>query len=220
MFLSWLLLLMVLLILTYIYIGIPDVFWIFGRKYNNIRSRYQSGSSHVFDVCTISRHVYLNFVTWIGMTTPKSSKKHMNNQVYFQEFQEARRNWFVRNNWNQLISATTKETNSKVESSKLQPTALTIRFRKELKPFQQYQIETKLLNIRQMGHDNKDKQSDQCTMYLEQRIISRHFVHAIMTTEYQIPSLLGTKLQSQQSDHTMKRSVKCWTQSLSQDWCK
>lgn len=145
-------------------VGIPDLFWIGQRYYHNIKSYSHGKFSSFFDKIVLPSKVFLNYVTWIGMTAPKSSKKHMNNQVYFQEFERGRTNWFIRHNFSKYSKEIQNEIRRDFQNYEI---SQTLRFRKELKPFQQFDIETTLLNCK----TNKDEQT--ANLYFEQRLVSK-----------------------------------------------
>merc|ERR1712176_1592215 len=92
------------------------------------------------------------YLTWID------DNIHMNNGVYFSQFERGRRDWF----WRVGCFQFWKEYKCNVVL-----TGLTARFRKEIGIFARFQVHTKLIYF------------DELHLYLEQRIVSTDngFVH-------------------------------------------
>ena len=148
-FVAWLIITVLLLILHMV-IGLPNVFYLF-KVYRNFGLSWKRGTLKGLEISKLKSKAYL---TWID------DNIHMNNSIYFCEFERGRRDWFFRIGF---------YTFSQKYNCGVVLAGITTRFRKEIKPLVAFQVHTKLIYY------------DESHIYLEQRIVSTSngMVHCI-----------------------------------------
>ena len=132
----------------HIFVGLPNLLYLC-TVYKNFGLSWYRGPLKALESSVLEARAYL---TWID------DNKHMNNGVYFSQFERGRRDWFFRVGSYKFFSQFDQG---------FVLTGLTTRFRKELEFLQPFKIITRLLYY------------DDYHIYLEQRIISQGFVHCI-----------------------------------------
>ena len=142
----------IIIVIFHIFVGLPNVLYLC-NVYKNLFLSSKRGKLKGMEISKLNCKAYL---TWID------DNIHMNNGVYFSQFERGRRDWFYRVGAYQFF----KQYNS---SRSVVLTAITTRFRKEIKPMNSFQVHTKLIYF------------DDLHIYLEQRIISsiNGMVHCI-----------------------------------------
>ena len=156
----------------------PAVWWWAGREY-----RVMAGTSVSVDSGRerrVSSVVSPNKVTYVGMNSPCSFLKHMNNVMYSEEFEMSRRQWFDRHELDRLIS----ELN-------FTEIATNVRYRREMKPEAQFDITTELAACLVA----KDAQS--AVIVYDQRMICNGFIHSVCYSAFSIDT---TKTETEKSN--------------------
>ena len=140
----------VLLVIFHIYFGLPNVLYLC-TVYKNFYLSSRRTKLKALEISKLDSRAYL---TWID------DNIHMNNGVYFSQFERGRRDWL----WRMGCYAFNKEYQHNIVL-----TGLTARFRKEIGIFERFQVHTKWIYF------------DELHLYLEQRIVSttNGFVHCI-----------------------------------------
>ena len=140
----------VLLLIFHIYFGLPNVLYLC-TVYKNFFLSSRRRKLKALEISKLDSRAYL---TWID------DNIHMNNGVYFSQFERGRRDWL----WRTGCYAFWKKYQCSIVL-----TGLTARFRKEIGIFERFQVHTKLIYF------------DELHLYLEQRIVStaNGFVHCI-----------------------------------------
>ena len=131
----------VVILLFHWFVGIPNVFYLV-MILKNYAASWRRGKLKALETAKLESRAYLS---WID------DNIHMNNTVYFSEFEKGRRDWFFRVGSFDFI---------RKYNSNIVLTSITTRFRKEINPMQQFQIQTKLIYY------------DEFHIYLEQRIVA------------------------------------------------
>ena len=147
----------VLLFISHISFGLPAFFYLCTVLYHRIRSSRRS-KLEAFDVSVLNRWAYLSSI---------DGNLHMNNQVYFSEFERGAWDWLWR------VGNGFPAFNRKYRQNVVL-TGLTTRFRREIGLFRQFQVLTKLIHF------------DEKHLYLEQRIVRNGFVHCSAFADWSV----------------------------------
>ena len=168
----------------------PDLCWIMGRYFrvHSKRASQQAASvsqSNGGGKSVMESKVTSDKVTYIGMNTPWSAMKHMNNVMYSFEFELARKRWLLEHpdidsNLFQLVQV-----------------ASSLRYRRELKPDQAFEV------ISQLAYCDLDKK---CIVF-DQRIVADDFVCCVDYCACTL-TLLIRKASIEKLDDKMWQSLK------------
>ena len=143
----------VILLTFHIAVGFPNVFYL-GTVYKNFFHSSRRKKLKPLEISKLDSRAYL---TWID------DNIHMNNGVYFSQFERGSRDWLWR------VGCSAFNSSHRFRDCGIVLAGTTVRFRKEIGIFERFQVLTKLIYF------------DEKHLYFEQRIVStaNGFVHCI-----------------------------------------